>query len=224
MARREGSRSQKRIRARDADALAAFGGIVGLNRPLDDLTAAIVSTFIEAVVAPSVLPEALPVLQTKANMRVVTANFDALAGAPGHGRELRSILGGLLVQRRDEVGEARSEWPTGDLKVVTARQPSTDECAPVCLARDGTREIEYGDLHRWLSDACDRRRAMSRVDAVKVATMKAAGWDLAVRRPLAGTVAASDAFFHFATDSAALGRQRSARWFSAGCGGDRGCR
>ena len=112
---------------RDADALAAFGGIVGLNRPLDELTAAIVSTFIEAVVAPSVLPEALPVLQTKANMRVVTANFDALAGAPGHGRELRSILGGLLVQRRDEVGEARSEWPTGDLKVVTARQPSTDE-------------------------------------------------------------------------------------------------
>ena len=82
-------------RARDADALAAFGGIVGLNRPIDEMTArAIVSTFIEAVVAPSVVPAALPILQTKANMRVVTADFGALGASPVHARELRSILGG----------------------------------------------------------------------------------------------------------------------------------
>src|SRR6202035_1791486 len=43
------------VRARDADSLAAFGGIVALNRPIDVATAeAIVSTFIEAVIAPSV--------------------------------------------------------------------------------------------------------------------------------------------------------------------------
>ena len=41
------------VRARDADALAAFGGIVGLNRPIDVAAArALVSTFIEAVIAP----------------------------------------------------------------------------------------------------------------------------------------------------------------------------
>ena len=73
------------VRARDADALAAFGGIVGLNRPLDEETArAIVSTFIEAVVAPGVDDRARPILGTKANLRVVAADvgrtFDVGAG------------------------------------------------------------------------------------------------------------------------------------------------
>ena len=58
------------IRARDADSLAAFGGIVALNRPIDVATAeAIVSTFIEAVIAPSVDAAARDVLARKANMR-----------------------------------------------------------------------------------------------------------------------------------------------------------
>src|SRR5207244_9296081 len=68
------------VRARDADTLAAFGGIVGLNRAIDAETAqAIVSTFIEAVIAPSADDEARKILATKANMRVVTADFTALA-------------------------------------------------------------------------------------------------------------------------------------------------
>jgi phosphoribosylaminoimidazolecarboxamide formyltransferase/IMP cyclohydrolase len=58
------------IRARDADNLAAFGGIVGVNRPIDVAAAeAIVSTFIEAVVAPSVDAAAREVLARKTNMR-----------------------------------------------------------------------------------------------------------------------------------------------------------
>src|SRR4029077_4842764 len=62
------------VRAREADSLAAYGGIVGLNRAIDVKTAeAIVSTFIEAVIAPAVDEEARPVLARKANMRVVTA-------------------------------------------------------------------------------------------------------------------------------------------------------
>ncbi len=64
------------VRARDADSLAAFGGIVALNRPIDAAAAdAIVSTFIEAVIAPSVDAAARDVLAKKANMRVVTADF-----------------------------------------------------------------------------------------------------------------------------------------------------
>src|SRR5712691_93249 len=90
------------IRAREADAVAAFGGIVGLNRPIDIATAqAIVSTFIEAVIAPAVDDDARKVLATKANMRVVTADFTALAKEGG--RELRSILGAVLMQSRDRV-------------------------------------------------------------------------------------------------------------------------
>ena len=68
------------VRARDADPLSAFGGIVGLNRPLDEATArAIATTFIECVVAPAVDPGALQVLAAKPNLRVVVAEFGAFA-------------------------------------------------------------------------------------------------------------------------------------------------
>ena len=193
-------------RARDADALAAFGGIVGLNRPIDELTArAIVSTFIEAVVAPAVVPGAFEILATKANMRIVTADFAALGDAAEHARELRSILGALLVQQRDEVSEARVPWPfdfagaTPELKVVTKRQPTDHEWDAMrfawrVLAHVKSNTVIFTDRHRTRAIGAGQ---MSRVDAVKVATMKAAGWDATVARPLADTVAASDAFFPF---------------------------
>ena len=187
-------------RARDADALAAFGGIVGLNRPIDELTArAIVSTFIEAVVAPSVAPAALEILAAKTNMRVVTADFASLADAQTHAREVRSILGALLLQQRDEVSEARDKWSSEGLKVVTRRQPTDDEWQALrfawrVMAHVKSNTVIFTDQHRTHAIGAGQ---MSRVDAVKVATMKAAGWDPAVARPLAGTVAASDAFFPF---------------------------
>src|SRR6187455_1286647 len=69
------------VRAREADPMAAFGGIVGLNRSIDVATArALVSTFIEAVVAPGVEEEARAILATKANMRVVIADLGAAGG------------------------------------------------------------------------------------------------------------------------------------------------
>ena len=186
-------------RARDADALAAFGGIVGLNRPLDALTArAVVSTFIEAVVAPDVLPDAIEILQSKSNMRVVTADFTAMAGT-FHARELRSILGGLLLQRRDEVAEGQQAWPAEHLNVVTTRQPTAEEWEALrfawrVMAHVKSNTVIFTDRHRTRAIGAGQ---MSRVDAVKVAMMKAAGWDPLVTKPLAGTVAASDAFFPF---------------------------
>ena len=64
------------VRAREADPLSAFGGIVGLNRTLDAETArALTSTFIEAVIAPAVDEDAKPILATKANLRVATMDF-----------------------------------------------------------------------------------------------------------------------------------------------------
>ncbi len=69
------------VRAREADPLAAFGGIVGLNRPIDaDTARAITSTFIEAVIAPSVDEQARAILGAKANMRVITADFSKRRG------------------------------------------------------------------------------------------------------------------------------------------------
>jgi phosphoribosylaminoimidazolecarboxamide formyltransferase/IMP cyclohydrolase len=187
-------------RARDADSLAAFGGIVGLNRNIDEATArAITSTFIEAVVAPGVLPEAIPVLHAKANMRVVTTDLTALAGFSMHSRELRSILGALLVQQRDEVIEARQGWPSASLEVVTTREPTAHEWNALRFAWRVMAHVKSNTvIFTSESQTCAIGAGqMSRVDAVRVATLKAAGWDSTISRPLAGTVAASDAFFPF---------------------------
>jgi phosphoribosylaminoimidazolecarboxamide formyltransferase / IMP cyclohydrolase len=184
------------VRARDADSLAAFGGIVALNRPLDETTAnAIVSTFIEAVIAPSVDEAARRVLARKANMRVVTAEFDGLRS----GLELRSILGAMLVQERDRVVEARHPWSSGSrdggLKVVSERQPTPEEWEALrfawrICAHVKSNTVLFADARRTLAIGAGQ---MSRVDAVKVAVMKASGASVS----LSGSVAASDAYFPF---------------------------
>lgn len=184
------------LRAREADALAAFGGIIGLNRPIDvDTATAIVATFIEAVVAPAVDEAAKPILARKANLRVLEAEFASLGG-----REYRSILGALLVQQRDQVIEAHMPWPAEGLKVVTKRQPTADEWQALrfawrVMAHVKSNTVIFTDAHRTLAIGAGQ---MSRVDAVKVATMKSAGWKSAdVAAILKGSVAASDAFFPF---------------------------
>ena len=190
------------VRARDADSVAAFGGIVALNRPIDVPVAdAITSTFIEAVVAPAVDDRARPVLAKKTNMRVLVADFDVLAADhPGHARdELRSALGGILVQERDHVIEAARPWTadcsTESLRVVTKRQPSAAEWEALrfawrICAHVKSNAVIFTDAHRTLAIGAGQ---MSRVDAVNVATMKASAANVA----LAGSVAASDAFFPF---------------------------
>ena len=183
------------VRAREADPLAAFGGIVGLNRAIDvDTAKAIVSTFIEAVIAPSVDDEARAILATKANMRVVTADFSRLAQDAG--REARSILGAVLVQARDRVAEAATPWPSGDLKVVTKRQPTAEEWQALRFA---WRICAHVKSNTVIFTGADRTLAigagqMSRVDAVQVARMKA---EAAGAATLKNSVAASDAFFPF---------------------------
>jgi phosphoribosylaminoimidazolecarboxamide formyltransferase/IMP cyclohydrolase len=197
-----GTAADAYIRARDADSLAAFGGIVGLNRPLDAAAAeAIVSTFIEAVIAPSVEAEARDVLARKTNMRVLTTDFGLLRLAEREGAdiEFRSILGAVLSQQRDRVLEARQPWterslPEG-LRVVTRRQPTADEWEAlrfawrVC-AHVKSNTVIFTDARRTLAVGAGQ---MSRVDAVNVAVMKAQS----TARSLAGSVAASDAFFPF---------------------------
>ena len=184
------------VRAREADSLAAFGGIVALNRPLDAATAeAIVSTFIEAVIAPSVAHAARGILAKKTNMRVITAPFDAVSTFG----ESRSILGATLIQQRDVVSEAHHPWgaaslPDG-LRVVTKRQPTPAEWEGlrfawrVC-AHVKSNSVIFTDAQRTLAIGAGQ---MSRVDAVNVALMKAQ----AAGRSLSGSVAASDAFFPF---------------------------
>jgi phosphoribosylaminoimidazolecarboxamide formyltransferase/IMP cyclohydrolase len=182
------------VRAREADALSAFGGIVALNRAIDVETArAIASTRIDCVIAPAVDDEARPVLARKTQMRVVTADFAQLAGGDV---DLRSILGAVLAQERDRVAEAGPPWPTPELKVVTRRPPTPAEWQALRFA---WRVMAHVKSNTVIFTHADRTAAigagqMSRVDAVQVARLKsqASGPDA-----LRGTVAASDAFFPF---------------------------
>jgi len=154
-----------------------------------------VSTFIQAVVAPSVEPNALPILARKQNMRVVTADFSKLAEG---GLELRSILGASLVQERDLVSEARTAWDgavSDRQRVVTKRHPTLDEWEALrfawrLCAHVKSNTVLFTDAQRTLAIGAGQ---MSRVDAVKVAVMKAKD----ASRSLAGSAVASDAYFPF---------------------------
>ena len=184
------------VRARDADSLAAFGGIVGLNRSIDEDTArAIVSTFIEAVIAPNVEDTARRILATKANLRIVVADFRTLTSR----QEYRSILGAMLVQDRDRVEEAQLPWPVDGITVVTRRQPTDAEWQAMrfawrVMAHVKSNTVIFTDAVRTLAIGAGQ---MSRVDAVQVAVNKAGGWKGGNAPLLGGSVAASDAFFPF---------------------------
>ncbi len=180
------------VRARDADALSAFGGIVGLNRPIDLATAqALTSTFIEAVVAPGIEEDedVRRALAVKANMRVVTASFGDLSEA----RDVRTILGAWLVQAQDRVVEARMSWPGADgPRVVTRRAPTPQEWEALRFAWRVCAHVKSNTViftGREVTLAVGAGQ-MSRVDAVKAAVMKGAD-------RLSGSVVASDAFFPF---------------------------
>jgi phosphoribosylaminoimidazolecarboxamide formyltransferase/IMP cyclohydrolase len=183
------------VRAREADPAAAYGGIVGLNRAIDLATAeAIVTTFIEAVIAPAVDEPARQVLASKKNLRVLIADLGALESGE---LEYRSLLGAVLVQERDRVIEARERWSAGRLpdgfRVATRRRPTTEEWEAlrfawrVC-AHVKSNAVIFTDAHGTLAIGAGQT---SRVDAVRVAVMKAGS------RLLSGSVAASDAFFPF---------------------------
>ena len=181
------------VRARDADALSAFGGIVGLNRAIDvEVARGLTSTFIEAVIAPAIAEgeEVRAILKSKANLRVVTASFDEL----GSERDVRSILGAWLVQTPDRVVEAAEPWPDGasDIRVVTRRPPTADEWEAMRFAWRVCAHVKSNTVLFARRDVTIAVGAgqMSRVDAVKAAVMKGG-------EQLRGSVAASDAFFPF---------------------------
>jgi len=186
------------LRARDADPLSAFGGIVGLNRPVDvDTAQALTSTFIEAVIAPGLIrpAEVLAVFAAKPNLRVVTTTFEEGIGD----RDVRSILGAWLVQTRDHVVEASAPWPlpagsegAEGLRVVSKRAPTPAEWTALRFAWRVSAHVKSNAVVFTAADATLAVGAgqMSRVDAVKAAVMK--GGDR-----LRGSVAASDAFFPF---------------------------
>jgi phosphoribosylaminoimidazolecarboxamide formyltransferase/IMP cyclohydrolase len=185
------------VRAREADPVSAFGGIVGLNRAIDVTAAeAIASTRIDAVIAPAVDEAAKPILAKKTNMRVVIVDF---SDATAMGVDTRSILGATLVQERDVVVEAATPWSAGRLpdgfNIPTKRKPTDEEWSALrfawrICAHVKSNTIIFTDARRTLAIGAGQ---MSRVDAANVAVMKAGDAKIS----LLGSVCASDAFFPF---------------------------
>jgi phosphoribosylaminoimidazolecarboxamide formyltransferase/IMP cyclohydrolase len=176
------------VRARDADPVSAFGGIVAVNREVDEaLAALLVETFLECVVAPGFSEGARAVLGQKKNLRLVAAHGEWAPKAGGHAWTVRTVSGGALIQTADTglVG-ARAA------KVVTRRAPTAAELTDLDFAWRVAKHVKSNAIVFCKDGATIGIGAgqMSRVDSVKIAELKA-------RTPLAGSAVASDAFFPF---------------------------
>ncbi|HWU36436.1 MAG TPA: bifunctional phosphoribosylaminoimidazolecarboxamide formyltransferase/IMP cyclohydrolase, partial [Candidatus Acidoferrum sp.] len=170
--------------ARETDPISAYGGILGMNRPLDAATAQeISSTFVEAILAPAYTPEALRILQEKKNLRLL--ELPNPNGRKGH--EMRTVSGGMLVQDRDDV-----DVDPASLKIVTRRAPSDKEMRALRFAWRVAKHVKSNAIVLATAQATVGIGAgqMSRVDSVRLARMKA-------NLPTPGTSLASDAFFPF---------------------------
>lgn len=186
-------------RALAADPLSAFGGVVGLNVPMNRNTADRLSrVFAEVIIAPDATPEAREVLSDRPNLRLLVTGMSA--GPQDRSPEFRSIAGGFLVQETDQ-----AVTTADDLSVVTARQPSPRELQDLLFGFQVVRFVKSNGAVL----ASNRRTVgigggqSSRIGAVKLALGENAG-GTPRPRPL---VLASDAFFPFAdcVEAAAAG-------------------
>jgi phosphoribosylaminoimidazolecarboxamide formyltransferase/IMP cyclohydrolase len=178
-------------RAREADALSAFGGIVALNREVDEATAKLLAeTFLECVIAPSYSSAALPILQAKKNLRVLATGgwLDA-----GHDMlDFRRVSGGIVVQSRDRT--ASGEVQHG--KVATKKQPTDEQWRALGFAWRVCKHVKSNAIVLASSDENGAvtlgvgAGQMSRVVSVELAVKKAGD-------RTKGAVLASDAFFPF---------------------------
>jgi phosphoribosylaminoimidazolecarboxamide formyltransferase/IMP cyclohydrolase len=177
-------------RARDADPVSAFGGIVALSHGVDRAVAeSLAETFLEVVVAPSYDAEALEVLGKKKNLRLLA--LPAMARperSSGLGRlEFRSIAGGLLVQERDLALKA-----VADAKLVSKRAPDARELADLALAWAVCKHVRSNAivLARDGVAVGVGPGQPNRLDSVRIAANRAG-------QLAQGSCLASDAFFPF---------------------------
>lgn len=165
-----------------ADPVSAFGGVIGLNRPIDAAAATeMAKLFVEAIAAPGYDQGAREIFAAKKNLRLL----EVAAARPS--RVMKAVSGGLLLQDADTklVSDV-------DLKVVTERKPTEEELRALKFAwivckHVKSNAIVYARDGQTVGVGAGQ---MSRVDSCKIGAMKAV-------LPLKGTVVASDAFFPF---------------------------
>jgi phosphoribosylaminoimidazolecarboxamide formyltransferase/IMP cyclohydrolase len=172
-------------KAMKTDPVSAFGGIVALNRRVDKKAAEeLVKIFLEVIIAPGFDKDAKAVLSTKKNLRLLEI---PVSGTRPAGYDFRRVVGGLLIQDRDI-----DDFDIRKARIVTKRPPSEEEYKALDFAWRVVKHVKSNAIVYASKDQLVGVGAgqMSRVDSVKIATMKS-------NLPTRGCVLASDAFFPF---------------------------
>jgi phosphoribosylaminoimidazolecarboxamide formyltransferase/IMP cyclohydrolase len=169
-------------KALECDPVSAFGGVIGVNRPMDGAAAEeMAKLFVEAIAAPSFDEAARAKFAVKKNLRLVEVKHASQKWV------MKNVSGGILVQDSD-----LRQLDENELKVVTKRAPTEQEKRALLFAwkiskHAKSNAIVYARDGQSVGVGAGQ---MSRVDSCKIGAMKAV-------LPLKGTVAASDAFFPF---------------------------
>jgi phosphoribosylaminoimidazolecarboxamide formyltransferase/IMP cyclohydrolase len=180
-------------RAKQCDPRSHFGGILVVNRQVDkDAALEIRGDFAEIVVAPSYSDDALEVLRTAKNLRILQVDIRRLSGL-----EVRTVAGSVLMQEPDvsALGISAAER-------VTPRTPTEDELADLDMAWRVCGHVKSNAIVLVKDGLLIGVGAgqMSRIDSVELAIRKAKFHG----HLLNGAVAASDAFFPFPDSVEAL--------------------
>jgi phosphoribosylaminoimidazolecarboxamide formyltransferase / IMP cyclohydrolase len=180
-------------RALECDPVSAFGGVIGVNRPIDaEAAEEMHKLFLEVIAAPAFDDAAKAKFASKKNLRLVQVIDPRSPGsirpaATEHNWILKNISGGILVQDTDI-----RPLQDADLRVVTKRAPTPEETRALLFAWKVCKHVKSNAIvyARDGQTVGVGAGQMSRVDSAKIGAMKA-------QLPLKGTVAASDAFFPF---------------------------
>ena len=169
-------------KALECDPVSAFGGVIGVNRPVDaEAAEEMHKLFLEVIAAPSFDEAAKAKFASKKNLRLVEVK-------PANQKWiLKNVSGGMLVQDADV-----RPLQDADLKVVTKRAPTAEEIRALLFAWKVCKHVKSNAIvyAREGQTVGVGAGQMSRVDSAKIGAMKA-------QLPLKGTVVASDAFFPF---------------------------
>ncbi len=175
--------------AHGSDSQSAFGGVVAINRPVDDaLGQELTQIFLECVIAPRFSDGARAALRAKKSLRLLAYGGEKIGA---RGNILHSIAGGLLVQTPDD-----QLVPATNAKVVSQRAPNPDELISLDFCWRVCKHVKSNAIVLGRREGSGARTVgigagqMSRVDSVKLARSKAMS-------PTAGCTLASDAFFPF---------------------------
>ena len=172
-------------RAFNADSLSAFGGIIAINQPCDDILAEEISkVFVEIVLAPAFTKKSLEIFSKKKNLRVLeVGNIQSREQL----LEIRNVVGGVIVQETDT-----SILSEDNLQVVTENEPSDSDIKTMLFGWKVLKHVKSNGILIVKDSTTVGVGAgqVSRVDSVDIAMKKSGD-------SIKDSILCSDAFFPF---------------------------